>query len=347
MPQAKINSMRALARAIGVSLATVSDSLRGNSRVGRDTALRVRKAAEELGYTYNPLAGSVMSGIRRSTVGNYRGTTALVDLEMPANRLRGAAACHKLIRKGAEQAAKRLGYEVDFFNLPELDLSISRLGQILESRGIAAVLFLPMFGKPDILALNWKRLTAVYTDYVIEDPPINRVSPDHFKSMVIALDELRKLGYKRPGLVIQKRQGERQLFRWESAFDVFLAHNSLNGRTRSLIYEELDRDIFLNWFRSEKPDVVMCHRAEVMDWMSEAGCKIPETHGYCCLNITMAEVDAAGLDLLPILVGERGMETLIAQLQRNEMGIPEIPIVSTFEAKWRDGPTLRRQSPIR
>ncbi len=339
--------MRALARAIGVSLATVSDSLRGNSRVGKDTAKRVRKAAAELGYIYNPLAGSVMSGIRRSAVTSYGGTTAVVDLEMPEDRPRGATAYHELIRKGAEQAAERLGYKVDFFNLPESKLSIIRLGQILESRGIAAVLFLPMFGKPDILELNWERITAVYTDYVIDDPPINRIAPDHFKSMVAALKKLRALGYKRPGLVIQKRQGERQLFRWESTFDFFVAYNSHEVHAENLVYEVLDRDVFLNWFRSEKPDVVLCHRTEIMDWMIEAGYKIPETHGYCCLNITMAEVDAAGLDLLPMTVGERGMEALIAQLQRNEMGIPEIPLVSTFEAKWRDGPTLRQQSPNR
>jgi hypothetical protein len=37
----------------------------------------------------------------------------------------------------------------------------------------------------------------------------------------------------------------------------------------------------------------------------------------------------------------RGVETLIAQIHRNEYGVPEIPSTTTIPAAWVDGPTLR------
>ena len=333
--------MRQLAQVLGLSLATVSDSMRGLKRVNVSTRERVRKAAAELGYVYNPLAGSVMSEIRRSSGTSFRGTVAVVDLERPLDRSPGAAAYHQLVNEGAEEAAQRLGYRVDFFNVAESRISIKRLSDILESRGIAALLVLPMFGRPDLTALNWKRLTGVYTDYTIEDPPINRISPDHFKSMLLALKKLTEMGYQRPGLVLQERLAERMMFRLESAFEAFRSHQNDGAVSEHLIFGQLDRDRFVEWFQATQPDVVMSHRAEVLDWMRQLGCRVPRTHGFCCLNVTTVGIKTAGLDLMPHMVGRRGMETLIAQLQRNESGVPGIPLISTYEAAWQKGPTLR------
>lgn len=333
--------MRQLAQVLGLSLATVSDAMRGLKRVNVNTRDRVRTAAEKLGYVYNPLAGSVMSEIRRSSVTNFRGTVAVVDLENPSDRTPGTASYHQLVKEGAEEAAQRLGYRVDFLNVAESGISINRLNGILEARGIAAILVLPMFGRPDLIALNWDRLTGVYTDYTIEDPPLNRISPDHFKSMILALKKLTELGYQRPGLVLQERLAERMMFRLESAFDAFRSHQNGSAVSAHLIFDELKRDRFVAWFEATKPDVVMCHRSEVLDWMKQLGCRVPQTHGFCCLNVTTVGVKTAGLDLMPHMVGRRGMETLIAQLQRNERGVPSIPLIATYEAAWRAGPTLR------
>lgn len=147
--------MRALAGVLGVSLATVSEALRGDKRVSAGTRERVRRAAAEMGYVYNPLAGSVMSGIRRSSLSSFRGTVAVVDRESPKARVSGTRAYHQLVKDGAEDAARRLGYQVEFFDAPDAELTIRRLGDTLNSRGITAALFLPMFGKPNISALNW------------------------------------------------------------------------------------------------------------------------------------------------------------------------------------------------
>jgi LacI family transcriptional regulator len=53
----------------------------------------------------------------------------------------------------------------------------------------------------------------------------------------------------------------------------------------------------------------------------------------------------AGLDLQPRTLGARSTELLIAQLQRNETGIPEWPSTTTIPARWVDGPTIRTAPP--
>jgi len=224
MSTTKIRSVRALAKELGISHTTVSDALRNNPRVNRETRKRVQEAAKELGYKYNPLAGSIMSEIRRSSVGAFRGSIAVVDLDDTRKRQAGAAAYHGLMFQGTKEAAARLGFKIDHFNLAGGHITVPRLSSILESRGIKAVLFLPVLGKPAISELNWDHLTGIYTDYLIDDPPIHTVSPDHFRSMTIALQKLIGMGYKRPGLVLPEEHDRRLLFRWEAAFSSYWSH---------------------------------------------------------------------------------------------------------------------------
>lgn len=339
----KVRSIRELAHELGVSHTTVSDSLRNNPRVSLKTRERVQAAADRLGYKYNPLAGAIMSEIRRSSVGAFRGIVAVIDLDGAGKRSTGAAAYHNLMLKGAMEGASRLGYKVDYFTLGEGHISVPRLNKILGSRGIRAAMFLPAFGKPAISELDWEHLTGIYTDYLIDDPAIHNVSPDHFRSMTIALQKLMELGYKRPGLVLHESSDRRLLFRWEAGFSSYWTHHTDYDLLNPLVCNELTRETFLEWFEATQPDVVMCHRGEVLKWMKEAGCKVPETHGFCCLNLVFGEVDASGLDLRPRLGGIRAMEALIAQLHRNEYGVPEVPSTMTYSAKWQDGPTLRKQ----
>ena len=107
--------------------------------------------------------------------------------------------------------------------------------------------------------------------------------------------------------------------------------------------EEFRRETFVPWFKRYKPDVVISHLTDPIDWMESCGARIPETHGYVCLNILKKKRPAAGLDQQPQHLGARAAESVIAQLQRNELGIPQSRMTTTISAVWREGPTLRPQ----
>jgi len=337
-------TLRSLARTLGLSRTTVSDALRGSPRVDPGTAARVKKAAKEAGYRRNPLAGALMSELRRSRGTAFRGVLAAIDFYEP-DRPEYAARFHKELVLGAEARATELGFKVEKFVVGRAGLSVQRLDSILQSRGIHGVILLPAWDEPDLSNLDWSRFAGIYTDYIIERPALHSVCSDHYRSMLAALQRLAALGYRRPGLLLQKHQDERLQFRWGAAFRAFQESHPAIKPVPPLIVDVFARDEFTSWFRRHKPDVVLSHNTEAIDWMESCGADIPATHGFVCLNVLQKTRPCAGLDLQPRQLGARGTELLIAQLQRNETGIPEWPSTTTIPARWIDCPTLRSAPP--
>jgi LacI family transcriptional regulator len=339
-------TLRTLARTLGLSRTTVSDALRGSPRVDPGTAARVKKAAREAGYRRNPLAGALMSELRRSRGTAFRGVLAAIDFHEP-DRPEPFARYHRELVVGAEARATELGFKVEKFVVGRAGLSVQRLDSILQSRGIHGVILLPVWDEPDLSNLDWSRFAGIYTDYIIERPALHSVCSDHYRSMLAALQRIAALGYRRPGLYLQKHQDERLQFRWGAAFRAFQESHPAVKAVPPLIVETFKREEFTPWFRRQKPDVVLSHNSEAMDWMESCGAQIPATHGFVCLNVLMKTRPCAGLDLQPRQLGSRATEMLIAQLQRNETGIPEWPSTTTIPARWIDGPSLRSTPPAK
>ena len=333
-------TLRSLARDLGLSRTTVSDALRGSPRVDPHTAQRVCQAAREAGYRRNPLAGALMSELRRSRGTAFRGVLAAVDFNEP-DRPDDAAGYHRELVLGAETRAVELGFKVERFSVGHAGVSVQRLDSILQSRGIHGVILLPAWDEPDLSNLDWTRFAGIYTDYIIERPALHSVCPDHYRSLLAALQRLAALGYRQPGLFLQKHLDERLQYRWGAAFRAFQESHPALKKVPPLIVESFTKDEFVRWFRRCKPDVVLGHHTEAMDWMESCGAVFPATHGFVSLNVLMKTRPCAGLDLQPRTLGARSAEMLIAQLQRNETGIPEWPSTTTIPAHWVDGPSLR------
>jgi LacI family transcriptional regulator len=337
-------TLRSLAKDLGLSRTTVSDALRGSPRVDPETARRVTEAARAAGYRRNPLAGALMSELRRSRGTAFRGVIAAVDFHEP-DRPESAGRFHRELFAGAEARALELGFKLERFPVGIAGVTVPRLGSILESRGIHGLILLPTWGEPDLAALDWSRFAGVYTDSIIERPALHAVSSDHYRSMLAALQRLRALGYRRPGLQLQRHHDERLQYRWAAAFRAFQETTPGIAPVPPLIVEAFREAEFAKWFRCHKPDVVLSHHTESIRWMEACGAEVPATHGFVGLNVLMRTRPCAGLDLQPRTLGSRAVELLIAQLQRNETGIPESPSTTTIPAKWVDGPTLRAAAP--
>ncbi len=337
-------SLRQLAHELGISHTTVSEALRGSPRVKPDTSKRVLKAAEAMGYQRNPLAGALMSEMRRSRAGTFRGVIAVLDLDGPDGRPTGPARYHAELTKGATARAEQLGFKADVFSVGKGDLSLERLDTILQSRGIRGIFLLPVRQTPDLTRLGWNHFSGIYSDYVIERPGLHAVCPDHYRAMLTAMDRLRALGYQRPGLVMQADHDARLLHRWEAAYHAYQTHHDGMTRVPAFVLSEPNQADFTRWFQSMKCDVVLAHNPEVMRWMEAAGASVPKTHGFCCLNVLNNEKPCAGLDLQPRLLGARGVELLVSQVLCNETGAPEVPMTTVLPAAWVDGPTVKKQS---
>lgn len=335
-------TLRSLARELGVSRTTISEALRGSPRVHPETAARIRAAAKEAGYEHNPLAGAIMSELRRSRGDIFRGVLGLIGID-EADRPGYAIRFHDALKKGAVARAAELGFKIESFTAGDRSIPLRRLDGILQSRGIRGLLILPTWSSPDFTRLSWENYTGAYLDYHIEKPAIRCVCSDHFRSMIESLQKLHDLGYRRPGVILPRQQDMRLHHRWEGAFMAFQNNHADVEPVKPLVADAIDQETFSKWFNEYKPDVVLGHITEAVEWMKACGASIPRTHGFFCLNLAHATVPCAGLDLAPDLIGARAAEIVIAQLHRNECGIPKSHSLTTLKSTWVDGPTLRKQ----
>jgi len=329
-----------MAEALGISRTTVSEAVRDHPRVNQETRDRVQAWAKTVGYRFNPLASSILSEVRRTRLSTFHGVLAAVGLEEPA-RVPFPGAYWRDLLRGATERAAELGFKLEHFVVGQRGLTVKRLDTILRSRGIRGVLIMPAWDRPDFMQLNWAGYSGVYADYLMDLPGLSSVCPDHPRGMGMAMCRLHELGYQRPGLVLLEQESNRLQHRWLAAF---LAHVHLHPELAALpplMLPEMTAAAFKRWFRKHRPDVVLGHRAEMIGWMKECGARVPETHGFCCLNIGLNASSCAGLDQRPYHVGVRAIELVISQIHQNIYGIPALPSNTTVPAQWVDGPTLQ------
>ncbi|HVT72630.1 MAG TPA: LacI family DNA-binding transcriptional regulator [Lacunisphaera sp.] len=333
-------TLRTLARSLGLSRTTISDALRGSPRVKAETVQRVREAAAAAGYVHNPLTGAVMSQLRRSRGQQFRGVLAALEI-VDADRGSYAVRYNEAVLRGIAQRASELGFKMERFELGPDGMRLNRLDTILHTRNIQGLVLLPASGLPDLSGLNWSRYTGVYADLFINHPPLHCVCLDHYRSMLMLLRELHARGYRRPGLFMEIALDERLQYRWEGAFLAIQKYLPNVTEVPALRLHNLTREEFLPWFRKYKPDVVLGHCPEAIEWMRSCGAKLPRTHGFVCLNSLRTTEPCAALDFQPAQIGARAAELVIGQLLHNELGIPVQPSLTTIPARFVEGPTLR------
>ncbi len=335
-------TLRSLARSLGLSHATVSAALNGRGRVRADTARCVHAAAKAAGYHPNPLTSAVMSEVRRSRGSMVRAIIAVVDTT-ESDRPREMAGYIAEVMRGAEERGSALGFKIDPLVLGGRGVPRLRFDSVLRARGIRRVILLPAWHEPDVSYLDWGYFQGVYTDYVVEQPALPSIHPDHYRGMMLALQHLRALGYRRPGLFVGPHQNERIQYRWEAAFLAFVANfGDLAGAVPCLKSATANRGEFVQWFREYGPDVVVAHHPEALEWMTAAGASVPETHGFLSLDQLGCSFPCAGLDLRPSRIGALALEHITAQWHPQESG-PSAEAVSTVSVmpRWVAGPTLR------
>lgn len=341
-------TVRSLARILGLSRSTVSNALRGVPGVHPETRRRVQAAATANGYQLHPFATRVMSQLRRESESRNFGALAVLELDEPG-RPPGAGAFHRDLLTGVTERAAEIGFAVAPWKLGTSGpLSLPRVDQILQSRGIKGLVLLPTCGEADYLALDWKRYVGVYLDRFIDRPSLHTVCADHARILTEALARATALGYRKIGFAITRRSNQRLRGLW---IGTFLGYRHVHPEIEFVPWleaDEINAGNFTPWFREHRPDVVIAHWLGAASCMIAAGAKIPQTHGFICLNVQSAEPGVSGFDFQPKQLGARAAEVVIAQLEHNDEGPPTVPSTTLVPARWVEGATVARQAaPVR
>ena len=338
-------TIRSLAKRLRLSVATVSEALRDSPRVKPATRLRVQREAKAAGYQRNPLLGATFSALRRGRHQGFSGMLALVDVAGDGRT--ELMLFHREVARGAAARAEELGFRAELFWIGKRApaLSVRRLNHVLRARGINGVVLLPFDRLQDFSSFDFNGLAAVGMDHRLIKPSLHTVQPDHYLSMRRALQLLADRGYQRIGLCLEARKDERVDHKWSSGF---LSYFRLAGRQLAvppLIQGTLTRAAFRRWFRQHRPDVVVGHGQIIVDWLEEMRVRVPESVGFCRINVTESSTACAGLDLRPRLLGATAVEAVVAMLHRREQGIPASAQTISIDATWSEGPTIRPSAP--
>ena len=339
--------MRTIAERVGVSKATVSLALRNSPEVSAGMKARVRKVAEELGYKLNPALGQMLSRIR--TRDAYRATLALVNAIEDGQAFARDPTIPEYVT-GVRARAELLGYSLDTFWLYEPELSGERLCSIMLARGIKGALIVGLMDEaafPAKLLPVAEHLPAVVTGVRTHEPTLPYVCADHHGLALQAVENALRLGYRRPGLVLDGDIDRLVEGRFSAGYLYGQLQLPEGDRLRPF-YETgrvaAEPGMFAAWMEAERPDVIFSLYNDVEDWLKELGLRVPKDIGLIQLEWRKQNNRWAGMHQHNDHTGEAAVDTLVGLIHRGETGMEAEPRAVLIAPSWQDGNTVLDRS---
>ena len=175
-------TLKDVAKAAGVSYATVSRALSGSPQIGSDTRERIIKLCDEMGYTTNYVARSMVMK-----------KTDLIGLVVPTidNAFMSELAYY------AEMSARSHGYNVMLCNSgPDLKQE-KTVVKLLLGRQVDGILIVPQSSKTyENIRAYTDQVPTVFMSENLRDQPQSYVAADNTRGAYIATKYLYELGHR-------------------------------------------------------------------------------------------------------------------------------------------------------
>jgi LacI family transcriptional regulator len=324
---------------------TASRALREGTVVAEATRARVRAEAERLGYRPDPfLAG--LSEHRRRGGGAWRRATLAYVTQYAAGTKFARWRKWPVYRgffDGAKARAEALGYGLEEFSVSAAGTR-TRAERVLANRGYAGLLMAPADSAAGYTRLGLDEFPVVALGYSLRKPRLHHAVSNHYRAVQDVLHEVKKRGYRRPGLAVSRQRDARSMHRWTASFrswqELYLP---ASRRVPVCLVDDTEMDAAMPaWFARERPDVVLTVTSAEREVLVRAGWSFPRDAGYAALSLQPGEAGVcAGFSEEPSAVGASAVDLLHLLILRNERGVPEGPLGLLVDGRWHDGPTLR------
>lgn len=182
-------SMKDIAQQLGVSTALVSYVLNGQleDRINKDTAQKIKKLADELGYRPNHVAKSLKIN-KTLTIG-----LILADISNPFS-----ASLARIV----EDEAKKHNYTVIFGSADESTVKSEDLIRTLMSRRVDGFIIAAPEGSEELLiSLKKQAIPFVLVDRYFPDLNVNTVTINNFQASMEAINHLLGQGFSQIGMI--------------------------------------------------------------------------------------------------------------------------------------------------
>jgi DNA-binding LacI/PurR family transcriptional regulator len=337
-------SLQDIADATGYSLMTVSRAIRSSGVVSDKARKAILKEAERIGYSYNPEITRMMSMMRSGHRDRYHETLAMLWFTNEANIAQNPSL--RDFRCGAEERGDSLGYKVDMFYFDAYESKAARFCQALENRGIRGVILTPILQNErkvtQDLKMVWENFCWVAYGNSQVNQEFHRVGHHHYFGMELLMESLVERGYQRPALLISEKLDATVHRAYSGSF---LAHHpkGVSAATKLLVPPDLPLDELGDWLRKKKADCLIAqHNPILRKALEKSSLRIPEDIGYASMH-TFDDADVSGIDQRNKILGAHAVDMAVAQLHRNDLGLPDEPKLMLNKGVWVDNGTTRPQ----
>ena len=342
MDSPKTVTMKDVAREAGLSRSAVSLALRKDPSIPETTRQRVEAAARKVGYRPNPLISTLMANLRGTEHASrkYAATLAFLDLNTP-DEPPIRAILHQKYFEGAKQRAAELGFVLERFTLEDPDMPPDRIRRILRNRGIRGMVIAPLKEVGEDFPFSLQHFAAVSLSHTTKEA-LHRCTPHHYANMKLALNHLRGKGFRRIGFCSSRFWDQRVRGLYAAAY---LHSQQVEKAIRKMpicffSQEDFAHD-FAAWYERHRPEAIISGVGPpFFDTFARMGLRVPEDVAFVSLTKAGEHADCAGVDEGSEILGSMAVDSVTAQLHRNERGIPGTPKTILYEGVWCDGPTL-------
>jgi DNA-binding LacI/PurR family transcriptional regulator len=347
-------TLKDIARKLGLSHGSVSKALRNDPEISKATRDRVQTAAREMDYQPNPMGAGLAEFKRSSRIVPVHSALAWINCWPEPKQLRSYKEFDRYWQ-GAQGAAERLGYHLEEF-VCHGSMTPGRLEKVLLARGIHGILLPPHRIPIEWEDFHWENFSAVRFGRSLLKPRVHVVTADQVANGMIAFDSIRDRGYRRIGLVTQRRrcndEGNRTLShnisrdrRWlvEAGFLMAQAEVDESQRVPVLFLDvwnagsnqaELEE-----WLKQYRADAVISDLAALPEMLGKAGYCVGKGIGFAATSVLDGNADA-GIYQNPEEIGRVSVLVLTSVLNENARGEPAVFRQILVEGKWVDGASL-------
>jgi DNA-binding LacI/PurR family transcriptional regulator len=321
---------------------TVSLAMRNHSSIPERTRKRIRKVAEELGYRPDPKISEMMQYMSWRRGQREFPVLCFLDIWEQRRAWKDRAYMSRLF-KAARKRAEALGYDLQDFWLREPHMSPRRMRDILMTRHILGILIPPLPPETKELDFDFDGFCVVTTSYSAEHLGYHLVTNNRHQIIRLAIEKVTEKGFRRIGLALDEDMDRRSNHDIMAHFMFYQNTIPQKDRAKILFCKKLTPEALQDWYRAEKPEVVISMYNDVYDWLLEMDLEVPGDVGFVTLsNYKGYQQNYTGVDERSDVVGSASIDVLTAHLQRHEVGMPSSRKLTLLEGQWLEGRTLVR-----
>jgi LacI family transcriptional regulator len=331
-------TLKSVADLAGVCTMTVSLALRNSTKITEETRIRIQDIAARVGYKPNPFATSLVSlRSTRKCDPSFQGTLALLNCGATEKGWQRSPTFCRMMR-GAREAASSFGYCLDefWFNNPEV--SAARMRQTLISRGIHGVMF-AFFDQPGTMLeklrqFDFSGFASITISRKLDTPRLHSVSSDQYYAAMAATRKLIDCGYRRIGLVVNEWVDAGLEHRFRAGF--LASQAALPKHDHVPVFEapEAFPSSLLSWIKLHRVEAIVTLPCTLQPWLHHAGYAIPKDIAVACLDVLVPGDGLTGIDQKSELVGSAAVEEVVAQIHRNQWGVPRYQKTLYIQGEW-------------